>query len=585
MTTEQNPVSESPIFISSSRITTQANKTGSWRFLTPRYSEKTAPCSAACPTGEDIGLIQMLTAQGLFKEAWETILKENPFPGVCGRVCFHPCEKICNRSAFDDAISIRTIERFLSDSAARNELTPHMEKPEPQKQKVAVIGAGPAGLSAAYFLYQLGYTCDVFEARSEPGGVLRWGLPQYRLPKKILEREISQITALGIRIHCNRKLSESFFEEDRFDAVFVACGTWKMPALKIPGEDLEGIVDGLSFLEQVVKCNVSELKGTVGIIGGGNTAVDVARAVIRLGGKAVICYRRRQEDMPAFEEEIHMALEEGVEIRELLSPLKIGRKEQGFSVTFGKMKVTGTEESGRATVETDEDATESLDFSHLFKAIGFVPEEPWYLPPTTHETFQILGNCRMWIRKRGRPFIYGGDLSTPVNSVVHAIASGKEAAMAIDAFFRKGVHAIPCGLESASVGSGGTTLSMELYKNGDRSQREPHVVAYNEINTDHFEFSARLVQPRLLKEERVVSFAEIDLKISANLAMGEAERCFNCGLCNQCDNCRLFCPDMAVIYDASNRKRTINYDYCKGCGICVVECPRNAMKLTEEDLT
>lgn len=584
MTTEQNEPGLRPIFIPSSRTTTEANKTGAWRFLTPRYSEKTAPCSVACPTGEDIGRIEMLVTQGFFKEAWETILKENPFPGVCGRVCFHPCEKKCNRADFDDAISIRTIERFLSDTAVRNEFIPHTDKIESKKQKIAIIGSGPSGLAAAYFLYQLGYTCDVFEARSEPGGVLRWGLPEYRLPKNILEKEIQQIASLGIRIHCNRSLSESFFEEDRFDAVFIACGTWKMPALQIPGENLDGIIDGLSFLEQCIKGDAAELGGTVGIIGGGNTAVDVARTVIRLGGKAVICYRRRQMDMPAFEDEIHMAIEEGVEIRELLSPVNVEKNHDQYAVTFQKMKTIGTDGTGRTIIEPDADATETLEVSHLVKAIGFEPADPWHIPSMTSEQVLTLGNCKMMVEKEKPPVVYGGDLTTPINSVVHAIASGKEAAMALDIYFQKGLDGVIPGLEAASVGPGSTTLSMELYQHGERSQRESHVVKFEEINTDHFEFNSRLVQPRLLKEERMSSFAEIDLKISANLAIGEAERCFNCGLCNQCDNCRVFCPDMAVILDVSGMKRSINYDYCKGCGICVVECPRNAMKLTEENV-
>ncbi|HBD08765.1 MAG TPA: glutamate synthase, partial [Syntrophobacteraceae bacterium] len=173
--------------------TTESNKTGSWRFLRPRYDEKTAPCSAACPAGEDIARIEMLTAQGLFKEAWETVLQENPFPAVCGRVCFHPCETACNRGEFDEPIAIPAMERFLADTASRYELKPHLDQRSPRAERVAIVGAGPSGLAAAYFLARLGYRCDLFEKRAEPGGILRWGIPSYRLPGNALCKEIELI--------------------------------------------------------------------------------------------------------------------------------------------------------------------------------------------------------------------------------------------------------------------------------------------------------------------------------------------------------------------------------------------------------
>lgn len=187
-----------PLFFARSYSSTEDNKTGSWRFLRPRYEEKTPPCSVACPAGEDIGRIEALTNQGMFKEAWETILRENPFPGVCGSVCYHPCEEVCNRGEFDDAVAINAIERFLADTARRNEFKPFLERLPAKKEKIAVIGGGPGGLAAAYFLTLLGYDCDVFEATTEPGGVLRWGIPQYRLPLPVLERDISLIEEQGV---------------------------------------------------------------------------------------------------------------------------------------------------------------------------------------------------------------------------------------------------------------------------------------------------------------------------------------------------------------------------------------------------
>jgi len=571
------------LLIPRSSQSTESNKTGSWRFLRPRYDEKTAPCSAACPAGEDIAMIEMLTTQGLFKEAWDTILKENPFPAICGRVCFHPCERRCNRGEFDEAIAIHAIERFLADTAVRNEFKSSLEKQPERKEKIAVIGAGPSGLAAAYFLAILGYACDVFESMPEAGGVLRWGIPEYRLPVSVLRSEIVRIEDMGVRIYTGTSVSRDFLSNARgeYDAVFMGCGHSRSRKLAIPGEGLEGIEEGIVFLDRIRRGETDAVKGTVAVIGGGNTAVDVARSVVRLGGKALIVYRRRRQDMPAFEDEISMALEEGVEIRELLAPVRIDRAGDYFTLTVQAMRVAGEETDGRAAIEPEVDKADEIVIQKIFKAIGEEAAEEWYNPAERGKQRLTLGNSVLVHRDDGIVVAYGGDLTNDTKSVVHAVASGKEAAMALDVFFRKGFHAIQQELAAYMVGNG-PSLSMETYMKGRRSERNHHVVAYDEINIDYFNLAARITQPRLLIDERKKTFGEIDLKISANLAIREAERCFNCGLCNQCDNCYLFCPDLAVCRDDSLQGRHINYDYCKGCGLCVVECPRNAMVLEEE---
>jgi 2-oxoacid:acceptor oxidoreductase delta subunit (pyruvate/2-ketoisovalerate family) len=583
MTAQSDRTSAESLFISSSTLSTEGNKTGSWRFLKPRYDEKTSPCSAACPAGEDIGRIEMLTSQGQLKEAWETILQENPFPGVCGRVCYHPCETVCNRGHFDEPIAIQVIERFLSENAVRYDLKPSLERLPSKKQKIAVMGAGPSGLAAAYFLSLLGYTCDVFESKAEAGGMLRFGIPNYRLPLLPLRTEIERMTLAGFAVHLGKKLSEGFFEKvrGRFDAVFVGCGLSRTPHLAIPGEDLEGVEDGLSFLGRVNQNTLPAMQGLVAVLGGGNTAIDVARSVMRLGAKALIFYRRRRQDMPAFEEEIQMALEEGVELRERWSPVQIQPEGEAFRLTVQQMRVMDTDQSGKAQVEPIPGKTESLLVTRIFKAIGLEASEAWHNPPAGQRGFVSLTNTVLVPRPEGPVRVYGGDLAISSKSVVQAVASGKEAALALDTFFQKGPEAIESELRACQVGNG-PALSMEMVLKGPRTGRNPHLVHYEEINPDHFHFSPRIISPRLLKKERVQSFAEINLKISADLAMREAKRCFNCGLCNQCDNCRLFCPDLSVIREETPQGRRINYDYCKGCGICVVECPRNAMVLEEE---
>ena len=574
--------SESPIHIMPrSTLSTEANKTGSWRYLRPRYEEKTAPCSAACPAGEDIGKIEMLTTQGLFKEAWETILRENPFPGVCGRVCFHPCERSCNRGEFDDPIAIHSLERFLADTAERYDLKPLMERLPGRPEKVAIAGAGPSGLAAAWFLTQLGYACDVFEASSEAGGILRWGIPLYRLPLAALQREIAQIEAQGVRIHTGRPVTPDFLRdlEKSYSAVYLACGHGRTTSLRVPGEETDGVGDGLKFLEGVRGGGQPAVKGVSAVIGGGNTAVDVARTIVRLGGEALIIYRRRRQDMPAFGDEVQMALDEGVKLQELVAPERIEKDGARTLVTLRHMRIAG-EEGGRGRIEPDGDRTSRVVVDRLYKATGAEAAEGWHNPPAGKGAL-ALSHCVLSLRD-GRPAMaWGGDLANDIKSVVHAVASGKQAAIALDTLFREGPDAVLLKLESCTVGNG-PSLSMEIHMGGARRLRNRHVVAYGEINTDYFRYAPRMTQPRLVREERVRTFTEIDLRVSGNIAMREAERCFNCGLCNQCDNCHLFCPDMSVIHDQSAQGRHINYDYCKGCGLCVVECPRNAMTLEEE---
>jgi Pyruvate/2-oxoacid:ferredoxin oxidoreductase delta subunit len=245
------------------------------------------------------------------------------------------------------------------------------------------------------------------------------------------------------------------------------------------------------------------------------------------------------------------------------------------------MQVSGEDAQGRVRVIPDPDNTESIKVQRIIKAVGAEVAEPWIAPPLNHPDQVELSHCLLINPARGPVRVYGGDLTADLKSVVNAVASGKQAAMALDTLFREGAAAVRPLLDSCLVGNG-PALSMEMYLRGPRCHRNRHVVDYAEINIDYFEFAPRIIEPRLLREERLLSFAEINLKISANLAMREAERCFNCGLCNQCDNCRLFCPEIAVCREESAQGRHIDYDFCKGCGLCVVECPRNAMVLEEE---
>jgi NADPH-dependent glutamate synthase beta subunit-like oxidoreductase/Pyruvate/2-oxoacid:ferredoxin oxidoreductase delta subunit len=571
-----------PLFLPHSSVSTAINKTGLWRYVRPRFDEKTSPCSAACPLGEDIARIEMLVSQKAFLEAWETIIKENPFPATCGRVCFHHCEGACNRSQFDDPVAIHHLERFLGDTAIYAQPAPKIKTLPDNGKKVAIAGGGPAGLAAAYFLACLGYCCDVFEAQPEAGGILRWAIPRYRLPQDILQEEIKRLESLAITIHRRTPVSPEMLEafKSRYDALFCGWGYGRAIDLKIEGA--QKAIDGLQFLYQIRAEDVLLLnaKGTAVIIGGGNTAIDVARTLVRMGIEPTIVYRRRREDMPAFDPEVQMALNEGVKLKTLLSP--VGIQDAGgptpYLITLQKMKVSATQVNGRVRVVPDGDKTEALRVDYIFTAIGAETAEPWQDTPDGQNLSANLSHCRFV--HADVPTAYGGDLTNRVQSVADAIASGKQAAIALDTYFKAGWTAINQAVSDCQVGPG-PAISMAIYLGETRKNRKSHVVTYSEIKTDYFRNAPQTIAPLLAAGDRIRSFAPVESTFSKRAAVEESRRCFNCGICNDCDNCRLYCPDMSVILDDTGRR--IDLDYCKGCGLCVAECPRNAMALAEED--
>ncbi|MGD2096652.1 MAG: FAD-dependent oxidoreductase [Desulfobacterales bacterium] len=584
MTDYQQPDNRIPLFLPHSSASTELNKTGSWRYVHPLYDEKTAPCSAACPLGEDIARIELLVSQNLIAEAWQTVVIENPFPAICGHVCFHPCENACNRARLDAPIAIHHLERFIGDAQLAQPL-PGAVKPLPSNgKKVAIAGGGPAGLGAAYFLSLLGYRCDVFEASAVPGGILRWGIPAYRLPPEVLKKEIDRIKDLGVGIHCRTAVSSEMLEsfKTRYDALFIACGYGRSIDLKIEGA--HKAMDGLKFLNRLRLDENVSLTGKAAVIGGGNTAIDVARSLARLGVEPIIVYRRRRADMPAFDPEVEMALDEGVKLKTLLAPVAItdaaGNRPNPDSLLtlhLQKMKGSATEIKGRARVVPAGDSVETLQVNYIFTAIGAEPAETWLQGPRDDRAAIRLSHCTLVTSNL--PTIYGGDLTNRIKSVSDAIASGKQAAIALDSYFKFGGDAIHETLANCQVGPG-PAVSMAIYLGHARKERNPHIVSADEINTHYFKTAARLSAPSAPAEDRIRSFLPVAAELSQEAVLAESQRCFNCGICNACDYCRLYCPDMSVVIE--NERRTINMDYCKGCGLCVTECPRNAMTLKEE---
>jgi len=422
----------------------------------------------------------------------------------------------------------------------------------------------------------------VFEAESVPGGMLSQGIPGYRLPRDVLDCEIKRIENQGVTIHCNQPVTADRLEKicRTYDALFVGCGDSRSITLKIDGGHLAD--DGLDFLRRLHRGEAMSFSGQAVVFGGGNTAIDVARCLARLGASPLIVYRRRILDMPAFEPEVAMALEEGVKIMELASPIRIRPMQSEstsgrFTLTLQQMKISDTEISGRARVIPDGDKTRTIEAHNIFSAIGAEAEALWHLPPTDPARSLSLSHCKLIAQKI--PFVYGGDLTSPVKSVADAIASGKQAAMALSTYFEKGLAAVDATLAACRVGAG-PALSMDAYQGGNRQDRSAQVVTYDDIVTDYFQTAARVIPSSLAPGRRRRSFAEVEATLSVSSAQKEAARCFSCGNCNACDYCRLYCPEMAVKVEKG--QRWIDMDYCKGCGVCAAECPRNAMALEEE---
>ncbi len=557
------------------------NKTGSWRYLRPRFENKIPPCNEGCPAGQDIEGAMVLIGKGKYLEAWDLFKEENPLPGVCGRVCFHPCERVCNRGEFDEAVSINALERFLADMASKRGRRVFVKR-EKRPEKVAVVGSGPAGLACAYHLSRMGYPVTIFEALPVLGGMLRVGIPEYRLPKKVLEEEIDQILELGVKAELNTRIGEEFFAKDLegYPAVFLAMGSHRSKSLGIPGEDVPGMMSGLEFLRNVNLGKEVNLGKRVAVIGGGNTAFDAARTALRLGAKPFILYRRTREEMPAFPSEILEAEEEGIEISYLISPVGlIAENGRLTRLECLKNRLGPPDEDGRRLPVAVKDSNFSLEVDQVIAGIGeetdlsFLPKKIGVKGQT------ILTDERGATKQKG--VFAGGDIIHQPRTVVHAIGSGKRAALFIDCVLRK--KEWEGFLEAVRIGERGT-LSMKRYlqEEHERVPFSTRTVCFKDLNQDYFEHQKRRKGSKIKVGKRGSSFEEVNVGFPEETAVVEAGRCFNCGVCNLCDNCYIFCPDLAVQKQGEDEPNLIDYDHCKGCGICVEECPRHALVMEEE---
>ncbi|MGQ9509102.1 MAG: NAD(P)-binding protein [Thermodesulfobacteriota bacterium] len=554
------------------------NKTGAWRAQRPSYMDKTPPCNASCPVGNDIvSFIQKIIEED-FDGALRILKEENPLPGVCGRVCFHPCESRCNRSFFDEPIAIHALERFVADFGEIRERNINNWN-EKGKAKIAIIGSGPSGLSCAYHLAKLHYSVTVFESFPLPGGMLRIGIPPYRLPREVLDREISMIKLMGVEIRTGVTLGKDLKWEDLGDysGIFLATGAHISRTLRIPGEKRKGVSQGLDLLKKINSGKKIQLGEKVAIVGGGNTAIDVARAVIRLGKKATILYRRSKEEMPAFGEEISEALEEGVKIRYLINPIKIHNEKGIKKLECLRMKLGEKDETGRRRPVPIPNSNFFIEVDNLIIAAG---EEVDYsfLPVRMGRKEGILLTERDGsIGIKG--VFAGGDLTSNQRTVAHAIGSGKRAAIAMDCYF-KGKD-FEEAIHQTLIGEG-PSISIFRYLHPEERLMDSHILSFEELNMDYFETARRQRESKLPVKERIKGFKEITSTLPPSSALKEANRCFSCGTCNGCETCYVFCPDASIIKREDLFLREVDYDFCKGCGLCFTECPRGAITLKEE---
>ncbi len=526
-----------------------ANHTGSWRTSRPVYLNRLPPCNHQCPAGENIQAWLFHAESGDYEQAWRVLVQDNPFPAVMGRVCYHSCEGACNRGKLDAPVGINSVERFLGDQAVSQGWK--FAPPAPATGKsILVVGAGPSGLSAAYHLACQGHKVTVFEAGPLPGGMMRFGIPQYRLPRDVLDAEVQRIVDLGVVIRYNTKVSNVLEAklQGGFDAVFLAVGAHIAKRAYIPAGDSAKVLDAVAVLRSMEGEDKPMLGRKVVIYGGGNTAIDVARTAKRLGAtESIIVYRRNREKMPAHDFEVEEALQEGVMIKWLSTIKQAGES----SITVEKMAL---DEKGfpQPTGEF-----ETLEADSVVLALGQDVDLSLIegVPGLTVEDGVVQVNPQMMTGHAG--IFAGGDMVPAERNVTVAIGHGKKAARNIDAWLRG-----------------------ELYRPAAKSE----VAGFDKLNPWYYSDAPKTVRPMLDIARRQSTFEEVQGGLDEGTALFEARRCLSCGNCFECDNCYGVCPDNAVIKLGPGKGFDFNYDYCKGCGICVAECPCGAIKMVAEDI-
>jgi 2-oxoacid:acceptor oxidoreductase delta subunit (pyruvate/2-ketoisovalerate family) len=524
-----------------------ANQTGSWRVKRPVYVDRVPPCNDTCPAGEDIQRWLYDAEPGDYETAWRTLVEDNPFPAVMGRICYHPCETACNRAQLDEAVGINSIERFLGDLAIERgwELPPAGTD---TGKRVLVIGGGPSGLSAAYHLRHLGHETRLVDSAPKLGGMMRYGIPAYRLPRAVLDAEVERIIGLGVDVSVDHAVRDIERErsEGGFDAVFLAVGAQLSHRVEIPAGDSSHILEAVSLLHRVAENDPPLLGRRVAIYGGGDTALDTARTARRLGATdAVVVYRRNQEHMPAHADELQDALDEGVTMRWLSTISRVDNDR----IVIEKMRLND-EGFPEPTGEFETLAADSLVLAlGQDTDLSLLDGEPG----VTIEDGVVQISPAMSAAPNG--IFAGGDAVPSERTATVAIGHGKRAALGIDAYLAGHDVIAPPRSELAT---------------------------FERLNTWYYADAPRAHRTELEAARRQNTFDEVVGGLTEENALFEARRCLSCGNCFECDNCFGVCPDNAVIKLADSPHYKFDYDFCKGCGICAQECPCGAIEMRPE---
>lgn len=549
---EPTVLEEVPVTAYSDRPTLPM-RTGTWKYLQPRYEDKLPLCSQGCPAGNDISKILALMAQGDLIGAGQWLRAGNPFPATLGRVCPHFCERSCNRDSLGGAVAIHRLERFLGDQDLN-----YCPQVQPATgHKVGVIGAGPAGITAAYLLAQAGHEVHIFDDKPKPGGFLRTGIPGFRLPKDILDKEIALVEGIGVQFHQNTRVGRDLdFEElrSRFAALIVAVGLHASRPLRVPGSGQPHVYHGVDLLERLQTQENLSLPKTVAVLGGGNTAIDVARSLLRAGSTPVIIYRRTEAEMPAIASEIEEAKAEGVAIHFLAAPSSIV-VEGGKIVALEclRMRLGDLDASGRRAPVPLPGSEFCLPVSGVVAAIGETADLG-FLPENLLKNWDPATQGALDGDFHG--VFAAGDVATSEGTVAAAVGSGRQVAAMVDRYLRGEQAAI----EKPTLPS--------LWP---RALNQGQVADAQSLNPAYFAPEIRSQLPKSAEEP------------SVEWAVHEARRCLGCGTCNGCLNCYHWCPDIAIHANSAGTDLEIDLEHCKGCGICVEECPRGAMAMAEAE--
>ncbi len=526
---------------------TSLNKTGAWSLQKPDFSTKSPPCQHGCPAQVPIREIMTKVRNKDFDGAVELYCAAHPFPAITGRVCHHPCQSFCLRREFDDALEIRAIERFLGDYVNTPVDIPQLHSAK--QKRIAVVGSGPSGLACSYYLRLQGYEVTVFESRSQPGGLLRTGIPLFRLPESVLDKEITRLEEMGIKFKTEVTVSKDLLENElsQYDAMFLGIGAHLSKEIRLKDKKPDQWLSGLEFLADYEKYRRMFKGKKIAVIGGGNTAMDAARTALRLGAEITVIYRRTRDEMPAIPEEVEGAIEEGCEFRFLTSPVDVKVNEDRIDLGCVDMELGEPDESGRPRPVSLFESYSKRTFDFVISAIGEYPD----ISP--FEDAVVIHQNEIQVDPAGqtsKPFIFaGGDAAGYSHSVVDAMASGKKAANSISCVLNK--------------------------KNIPEQKNEKSSLAITDLNTNYYESNAAVKIESISPGKRIKNFTEIVQHLSESEAVIEADRCLSCGACTHCDNCVIFCPDSAIIPDEN--EYIVREEYCKGCGICISECPRSVL--------